>query len=159
DTPIRTIARVLVDKGISAVPVVDDDGMPIGMVSEGDLVGRNQTEREARRDWWLTLLAEEGETLSPEFLANLHSPKGTARDIMSSPVITVDENTDAGAIARPAKRASYQAGTSCSRWPNHRDCKPCRSFVRIVPGQGRRVMPTLTVQEPIDVFFFRTACA
>jgi len=100
DTPIRTIARVLVDNGISAVPVVDDDGMPIGMVSEGDLVGRNQTEREARRDWWLTLLAEEGETLSPEFLAYLHSPKGTARDIMSSPVITVDENTDAGAIAR-----------------------------------------------------------
>ena len=30
DTPTREIARLLVDKGISAVPVVDDKGVPIG---------------------------------------------------------------------------------------------------------------------------------
>jgi hypothetical protein len=50
-----------------AVPVVDEEWKPIGMVSEGDLIGRDEPDREARRDWWLTLLAE-GETLSPDSL-------------------------------------------------------------------------------------------
>ena len=30
----REIARILHDKGISAVPVVDDGGRPLGMISE-----------------------------------------------------------------------------------------------------------------------------
>jgi len=54
------------------VPVVDGVGGPIGMVSEGDLVGRTDMEREARRDWWLALLAE-GEALNPEFVASLRT--------------------------------------------------------------------------------------
>jgi CBS domain-containing protein len=44
--------------GISAVPVVDKDNRVIGMVSEGDLVGRKKTEREAQSEWWLARLAE-----------------------------------------------------------------------------------------------------
>jgi len=60
ETPTNKVAQLLDEKGISAVPVVDDAGAPIGMVSEGDLIGRNEAEREARRDWWLTLLAEGG---------------------------------------------------------------------------------------------------
>ena len=99
DTPARRVAELLRDKGISAVPVVDEDGAPIGMVSEGDLIGRDETEREARRDWWLTLLAE-GEAINPEFLANLRSKERTAREIMSSPVVTIGEETDLGEIAR-----------------------------------------------------------
>src|ERR687884_348119 len=83
DTPTRDIARVLLEKHISAVPVLDAGGAPIGMVSEGDLIGRDPTERAARRDWWLALLAE-GEPLSPEFLATLQH---TASDVMSRPVV------------------------------------------------------------------------
>ncbi len=48
DTPMRKIAALLVEKGISAVPVVDSGGVPIGIVSEGDLIGRKEAEREAR---------------------------------------------------------------------------------------------------------------
>src|SRR5690242_9653458 len=68
DTPVREIARLLLDNGISAVPVVDNNAIPIGIVSEGDLIRRDQPAREARREWWLEILAE-GEQLSPEFLA------------------------------------------------------------------------------------------
>jgi CBS domain-containing protein len=52
DTPTREIARLLVDKGISAVPVVDHNGAPIGMVSEGDLIRPEPAAREARRQYW-----------------------------------------------------------------------------------------------------------
>ena len=70
DTPMRKIAALLLEKRISAVPVVDSSGAPIGMVSEGDLTGRSEAEREARQDWWLMTLAE-GEAMNPEFLASL----------------------------------------------------------------------------------------
>jgi CBS domain-containing protein len=99
DTPVREIARLLLDKGISAVPVIDNNGAPIGMVSEGDLIRPDQAAREARREWWLEILAE-GEQLSPEFLAWLHSQRPAARAIMSAPVITVSEGTEVGEIAR-----------------------------------------------------------
>ena len=100
DVPIQQIARFLRDKGISAVPVVDESGAPIGMVSEGDLIGRDESAREARRDWWLTLLADDGTELSPDFLANLQRTTTWAREVMSAPVVTVEENADLRDIAR-----------------------------------------------------------
>lgn len=93
DTPARSIALMLFRHGISAVPVVDDIGIPIGMVSEGDLLPRDESEREARRDWWLRLLAE-GEELSPDFVAHVDRQDRTAAQIMTSPVITIDESAD-----------------------------------------------------------------
>jgi CBS domain-containing protein len=99
DTPAKEIAKLLLTHTISAVPVVDASGTPLGMVSEGDLIGRNDEAREARRDWWLSLLAE-GHQLNPEFLASIAAGKETARDIMASPLITVSETTDAREIAR-----------------------------------------------------------
>ena len=99
DTPTGEIARRLLQHHISAVPVLDKSGSPIGMVSEGDLIGRDESEREARHDWWLSVLAE-GETLSPEFLSSLRCQDRTARDVMSKPVVTVGEDTDTGEIAR-----------------------------------------------------------
>jgi CBS domain-containing protein len=98
ETSTRTIAKLLSARGISAVPVVDATGAPLGMVSEGDLMGRDEHDREARRDWWLTLLAE-GEQLSPVFLASLHKPERSAREVMTKPVITVDERTELARIA------------------------------------------------------------
>ena len=99
DTTTQETARILRDRGISAVPVVDEAGKPIGMLSEGDLVGRDDADRETRRDWWLTLLAE-GEQLNPDFLASLRSPATRAREVMTSPVIAVDDDADIRDIAR-----------------------------------------------------------
>ena len=99
DTPIREVAKILREHGISAVPVVGEGGVPIGMISEGDLIGRNEADREARRDWWLTLLAE-GEMLNTDFLASLRAPERRARDVMTAPVVTVGEETEVNEIAR-----------------------------------------------------------
>jgi CBS domain-containing protein len=99
DTLISDVAKTLREHRISAVPVIDEPGSPVGMISEGDLIGRAQADREARLDWWLTLLAE-GEALNPEFLASIHAPDRRARDVMTAPVVTVGEETEIDAIAR-----------------------------------------------------------
>jgi CBS domain-containing protein len=44
DTPTNDIARTLREHAICAVPVVDDAGSPVGMVSEGDLIGRDEAD-------------------------------------------------------------------------------------------------------------------
>ncbi len=98
EMPVRDIARLLLAHQVSAVPVVNASGMVLGMVSEGDLIGRSEADREARRDWWLALVAE-GEELHPDFLATIRSPERLARDVMSSPVIRVTETTEASEIA------------------------------------------------------------
>ncbi len=38
DTPLRNISRILVDKGINRVPVVDREGMLVGIISRADIV-------------------------------------------------------------------------------------------------------------------------
>ena len=99
DTPTSEVAEILRDHRISAVPVIDQIGTPIGMVREGDLIGRGDADHEARRDWWLTLLAED-ETLNPNFLASLRASKRRVRDVMTAPVVTVGEETELKDIAR-----------------------------------------------------------
>jgi len=98
ETPCREIARALVARGISAVPVVDAAGAVVGMVSEGDLISRDDAERIARRDWWLELLAEGGE-INPSFLAEVRAPTRTAADVMAAPVITVAEDSEVKDVA------------------------------------------------------------
>ena len=99
DTPMRKIASLLVKHRIGAVPVIDDDGAPIGIVSESDLIRPDRAAREAWRRSWLEILAE-GEPLAAELLAWLGSQNYSARAVMSAPVITVSEETNLPDIAK-----------------------------------------------------------
>ncbi len=98
DTPTRRVAKLLLENRISAVPVVDAGGAPIGMVSEGDLIGRTANDREARRDWWLEMLAE-GTDLAQEFLDHVNAADRPVREVMAAPVITVEEDMPVQVIA------------------------------------------------------------
>ena len=40
ETPVIAMARLLAERGISAVPVLDAKGAPMGMVTEADLIRR-----------------------------------------------------------------------------------------------------------------------
>lgn len=86
DTQVTEIARLLVEKRISAVPVVED-GRPIGMVSEGDLL-RQVAPAAPRQPYWLELFFTR-DTLAAEYV---HSHARTARQIMSRPAVTVLED-------------------------------------------------------------------
>lgn len=98
NTSTRDIARLLLENHISAVPVLDGSGAPVGVVSKGDLIGRDDAAREAR-GWWLEMLAE-GRSLSPDFLSSLRRPERNVSDIMSRPAVCVGEDTETSEIAR-----------------------------------------------------------
>jgi len=53
---VQEVAKTLVDRRISAVPVVDDAGKLVGIVSEGDLMHRSETGTERRYRWWIRLM-------------------------------------------------------------------------------------------------------
>jgi CBS domain-containing protein len=99
DTPTREVAKLLLARRISAVPVLAAGGEPVGMVSEGDLVGRDATKRAERRDWWLELLAE-GTTLAPTFVQFVAAADRPVSEVMATPVVTVCEDTDVAEIVR-----------------------------------------------------------
>jgi CBS domain-containing protein len=99
DISVRHVARILLRNHVSAVPVVDTAGVPIGIISEGDLVARSETDRESRRDWWLAMLAE-GEHLNTDFQTYVNSDRRAAHQIMVAPVVTITEETEIGEIAR-----------------------------------------------------------
>ena len=75
ETPTRTVAKLLLENGFSAVPVIADNGAVIGMVSESDLITSEIGALAPRRGWWLELLAE-GEDLTTEFVDYLKAVDG-----------------------------------------------------------------------------------
>lgn len=91
---VRSIAQLLLDNRISAVPVVAD-GRIVGIVSEGDLLRRHEGGTEKRSSWWLQIFGPLDE-MAREYVQS-HGLQ--ARDVMTAPVVTVDEETDTGEIA------------------------------------------------------------
>src|SRR6202048_2006446 len=61
DASVQSVAKLMANHGISAVPVVEKDNRVIGMVSEGDLLHRAETGTERRRSWWLEMMARSEE--------------------------------------------------------------------------------------------------
>ena len=56
DTPIRDAANLMLKQHISGLPVVDDAGRLIGMVSEGDFIRRSEIGTQRPRIRWLDFL-------------------------------------------------------------------------------------------------------
>lgn len=94
-TDVREIASMLLERRISAVPIVDERGKLRGIVSEGDLINRPESETQHRRSWWLRLVSAPDEQARDYLRAH-----GTrAEDVMTENVITVSEDTPLSEIA------------------------------------------------------------
>lgn len=96
DTTVREIAALLLERRISAVPVVENERV-VGLVSEGDLLHRHEIG--AGRDrpagaWWLRLIR--GDPSPAEYVK---SHGAHARDVMTRDVISVVEDTPAAEVA------------------------------------------------------------
>jgi CBS domain-containing protein len=98
DTPVAAIAALLLARKISAVPVVDATGAPIGMVSEGDLID-GAAARGPFGDWWLKLLTAD-QAAATEVRFDPTARERVAREVMSSPVVTIVEEAELAEIAQ-----------------------------------------------------------
>ena len=63
-TPIHEAAGLMIDHGVSGLPVVDDAGSVVGIVSEGDLILREKPRE--RAPWW-RLFFGDAERLAREY--------------------------------------------------------------------------------------------
>jgi CBS-domain-containing membrane protein len=101
---VGEVARTLLERRISAVPVVDDRETLVGIVSEGDLLHRTEAGTERQRPWWLLALTAD-ETLAAEY-ARAHAVKVV--DIMTRRVITAAPDTPLSSIADLLERNSIK---------------------------------------------------
>jgi CBS domain-containing protein len=101
---VKEVARMLLERRISAVPVVDDQGKLVGIVSEGDLMHRAEAATERRHSWWLEGLTSD-EALAGEYI------KARARkvtDVMTRHVITASPDTPLHEIAALLEKNSIK---------------------------------------------------
>jgi CBS domain-containing protein len=97
ETPLRDVARLLVEHSISGVPVVDDVEAVLGIVSEADFVIREGGTAPARARLFDRLFGGDGAP-APEELAKIHAT--TAGEAMTAPAITVAPDTALSEAAR-----------------------------------------------------------
>jgi CBS domain-containing protein len=95
ETPVEAIAELLAARGISAVPVVDAEGVPQGIVTEGDLIRRLADRPPGPLGWFLKVLASSAPQV--ERFAKAHGK--TAQDVMTKELVTVNETESCERIA------------------------------------------------------------
>ncbi|MFD9606193.1 CBS domain-containing protein [Streptomyces sp. NPDC059970] len=79
DTGFKDIAQHLAEHDVTAVPVIDDRGCPVGVVSEADLLRKQESQ------------ADPGGHLSAAYLLPTERAKAlalTAEELMTSPAVT-----------------------------------------------------------------------
>ena len=94
-TPVAEIIRQLLRLGISAVPVVDEHGGVLGLVSEGDLLRRAELGTERTQSAWRSFFTGTSK-LAGDYV---RSHGKVASDVMTREVICVGPGTTLDAIA------------------------------------------------------------
>jgi CBS domain-containing protein len=85
---------------VSGLPVVDSQGLPLGVVSESDFHFADAATRRKQREAWVKILSQ-GQELAGEYLAVLEREGSRVRQIMAAPAICIDESAgieEAGAL-------------------------------------------------------------
>lgn len=89
DATVADAVALMLERGISGLLVVDSTGTLVGIVTEGDLLRRDELGTERRRSWWLRLLASPGRQAAD--FTRTHGRK--VADVMTRDVLSV--NADA----------------------------------------------------------------
>jgi CBS domain-containing protein len=100
DTPVVDAIHLMLDRGISGLPVVDSNGKVVGIVTEGDLLRRAEMRTERQRPRWLEFLL--GPCRLAEEYVRTHGRK--VGEIMTEQVISVSEDTPLAAIVELMER-------------------------------------------------------
>jgi CBS domain-containing protein len=89
DAPIVDAARIMLDKHVSGLPVVDKAGKLVGVVSQGDFIRRAEIGTERKRGRWLKFFVGPGRAAS-DFV---HERGRKVGEIMTPDPCTVTEDT------------------------------------------------------------------
>lgn len=94
DTTVEDVAKLMIEHDISGIPVVNDLGTVLGVVSELDIM-RKQMRPESPSIWKLFLwdMKDDGEIEDHRDHLRRYLAK-TAGEIMTAPAVTVDELDD-----------------------------------------------------------------
>jgi CBS-domain-containing membrane protein len=92
---VRDVAKLLIAKRISAVPVVDGAGKLVGIVTEADLMRRVEAGTEHSYSWWLSFFLGD-RAIAADYVKS-HAVKVT--DIMTRDVKTADPETPLHEVA------------------------------------------------------------
>lgn len=92
---VRDAAALMLERGVSALPVLDDQDRLLGIISEGDLVRRTEMETEMHDSWWLSLFTST-QTLQERFLKSHGQQVG---DVMTRDPVVVAPDTPVAEIA------------------------------------------------------------
>lgn len=87
DTPVMEAVRLMLQNRVSGLPVVDAAGAICGIVSEGDLLRRRETDTQHQRPRWIEFLVGPGK-LADEYV---RQSGRLVSEVMSQPVETIDE--------------------------------------------------------------------
>src|SRR5215510_14947015 len=88
-TTIEEAAKIMLQTHISGLPVMDDAGNLVGIVSESDFLRRSEIGTGRNRPAWLQFFLGPGQAAS-EFV---HERGRRVKDVMTPDPITVDEQT------------------------------------------------------------------
>jgi CBS domain-containing protein len=94
DASILEALRLMLDNRISGLPVVDNNGNLVGIVTEGDFLRRSETGTERRRPRWVEFLLGPG-TLAKDYVQS-HARR--IDEVMTDDVKTIAEDADLGAV-------------------------------------------------------------
>jgi CBS domain-containing protein len=85
DATVEDTARLMLERGISGLFVVDAKGDLSGIVTEGDLLRRDEIGTERHRPWWLRMFVSPGKQAAD--FTRSHGRR--VRDVMTPEVIAV----------------------------------------------------------------------
>jgi CBS domain-containing protein len=100
ETGIDVAVKLLAEQDVSALPVVGENGMLVGILSEADLIHRAEIDTEKHRPWWLESMSA-ASTLAADFTKSHGKRVG---EIMTTDVVSVSEDTSLGDIAALPER-------------------------------------------------------
>lgn len=90
--PFTELVRLMAVHKLSALPVVDGDGQVVGIVSEADLLRKEEYQDEQDAPHWLERRHQR--------VARAKAAGRTAADLMTSPVVTIDSDATIPEAAR-----------------------------------------------------------
>ncbi len=97
-------ARLLLDKHLSGLPVVDDNGAVVGVISESDFLRRGELETERQRSALLEFFVGPGR-LAEEYA---HANGRLVEEVMTSPVKTISPSSSINAAVEMMERENIK---------------------------------------------------